>query len=253
MASERVRTALITGAAGGIGRALCSAFAAAGYQVIALDRELRDASAFGASVTPVTADLEAFVADPAELTLFAEEVRALLHGKGLNVLVNNAAVQVLGTTEQLTASDWETTLRTNVVAPFMLAQAFLPDLERARGSVVNMGSIHANLTKPGFVAYATSKSALVGMTRAMAVDLGDRVRVNAILPAAIATPMLLEGFAGRPDELKALGSMHPVGRIGEPSEVAALAVFLASDDAKFVSGAAWQVDGGIGARLHDPV
>ena len=117
--------------------------------------------------------------------------------------------------------------------------------------MVNVASIHANLTKPGFVAYATSKAALVGLTRSMAVDLGRRVRVNAVLPAATATPMLTAGLGGAA-ELEALGAMHPLGRIARPEEIAAAVVYLASEAASFVTGTVLAVDGGVGARLHDP-
>ena len=94
--------------------------------------------------------------------------------------MNNAAVQILAPADAITFDQWRETLDTNLLAPFLLTQALLPELERGRGSVVNVASIHANLTKPGFVAYATSKAALVGLTRSLAVDLGGRVRVNAV-------------------------------------------------------------------------
>jgi NAD(P)-dependent dehydrogenase (short-subunit alcohol dehydrogenase family) len=102
------------------------------------------------------------------------------------------------------------------------------------------------------VCYATSKAALVGLTRALAVDLGSRVRVNAINPAAVATPMLLDGFKGKEALYAALGGMHPLGRIAEPAEIAQVALFLASRKAAFITGAAFDVDGGILSRLHDP-
>ena len=145
------------------------------------------------------------------------------------------------------------TLDTNLVAPFLLIQKLLPMLEASQGSVVNIASVHATVTKPEFVCYATSKAALVGMTRAMAVDLGPRLRLNAINPAATATPMLLAGFEGRPEALKELSKMHPLERIAEPQEIAQTALFLCSDKARFITGACWALDGGIGARLHDPV
>jgi NAD(P)-dependent dehydrogenase (short-subunit alcohol dehydrogenase family) len=129
----------------------------------------------------------------------------------------------------------------------------LPDLEKARGSVVNISSVHATLTKPGFSAYATSKAALLGMTRALAVDLGPRVRVNCVTPAATDTPMLRAGFEGNPAELSALAAMHPSGRIATPEEIARVVLFLASDAASAITGAALAADGGIGGRLHDPV
>ena len=148
--------------------------------------------------------------------------------------------------------DWHDTLDVNLLAPFLLTQALLNNLERGNGSVVNISSVHARATKPGFVCYATSKAALAGLTRALAVDLGSRVRVNSINPAAVITPMLLEGFKGRDDQYAELAKMHPLGRIAEPSEIAQMAVFLASNKASFISGTAFNVDGGILSRLHDP-
>jgi NAD(P)-dependent dehydrogenase (short-subunit alcohol dehydrogenase family) len=103
------------------------------------------------------------------------------------------------------------------------------------------------------VAYATSKTALVGMTRALAVDLGGRVRVNAVCPAAIATPMLVAGFEGRDAAYQELAAMHPAGRIGQPDEVAKACLMLADPQLGFLTGACLGLDGGIGARLHDPV
>jgi NAD(P)-dependent dehydrogenase (short-subunit alcohol dehydrogenase family) len=180
-----------------------------------------------------------------------ERIRKALGGSGVAALVNNAAVQLLGSTDTLTADDWRTTLDVNVLAPFLLTQGLLPELERAGGSVVNVASVHAHLTKRGFVAYATSKAALVGLTRSLAVDLGSRVRVNAVLPAATATPMLHAGLG--PGEVDTLGAMHPLGRVARPGEIAAAVVYLASGAASFVTGAVLAVDGGIGARLHDPI
>ena len=140
----------------------------------------------------------------------------------------------------------------NLFAPFALIRGLLPQLKRAQGSVVNIASVHAHLTKPGFAAYATSKHALVGLTKSLAVDLAGAVRVNCINPAATATPMLIAGFEGRSEAMESLADMHPSGRIAEPLEVARAAVFLASESASFINGAALDVDGAIGARLHDP-
>jgi len=172
---------------------------------------------------------------------------------GLHVLVNNAAVQVLGGVEDLTISDWYRTLDINVLVPFALTKGLLAQLDSAGGCVINISSIHARLTKAGFVAYATSKAALSGMTRAMAVDLGSRVRVNAIEPAAIETPMLEAGFEGKPEQFVHLQASHPQGRIGTPEEVAALALSVASGELQFLHGACIGLDGGISGRLHDPV
>jgi NAD(P)-dependent dehydrogenase (short-subunit alcohol dehydrogenase family) len=227
---------------------LCAEFAAAGYDVIATDREESGIE----SGRFVRADLRGLCGDARQRSEIISAIKAALQDRPLHALVNNAAVQILGGTTEISVSDWHETLNINLVAPFVLAQQLLPELEAAHGSVVNVASIHATATKPGFVCYATSKAALVGMTRAMAVDLGARVRVNALLPAAVATSMLVDGFAGNPEGLAQLAGMHPINRIADQAEIARTAVFLASDAATFITGSALHVDGGIGARLHDP-
>lgn len=240
---------LITGAGGGIGRALCDGFRSAGWRVIATDAP---------GVTPppdvefLPQDLTAFAASETKRTEFKSEVLRLLNGAVLAAVVNNAAVQRLSPTQTVTHDDWRLSLDVNLVAPFFLAQLFLEELEAARGSVVNIASIHATQTKPEFVVYATTKAAIAGMTRALAVDLGGRVRVNSIHPAAIRTPMLEAGFEGKREDRRKLDQFHPAGRIGEPDEVARLAVFLASESAGFLTGATVALDGGLSARLHDP-
>lgn len=243
-------TALITGAAGGIGQVLCREFRAAGYRVIGLDRQ---GGAPGADHF-LRADLARFTRDEAYREEVAGEARGLLRAGRLDVLVNNAAVQILGSTETLSEASWRESFDVNVLAPFLLVQQLLPLLERARGCVINVSSIHATLTKPGFVGYASSKAALVGLTRSLAVDLGGRVRVNAICPAAIGdTPMLEDGFAGMPEPRARLAGAHPAGRLGAPGDVARCALFLAAAGSDFLTGAVLGLDGGIASRLHDPV
>lgn len=247
------RTALITGCLGGIGRALVQEFADAGHTVIGMD--LADIAS-GPGPVPqhyLSADLNKLCLDASYRGATLQSIQALLPQAGLNVLINNAAWQVVKPVAQLSAEEWAQTQNVNVTAPFMLIQALLPALEAAKGSVINIASIHGQLTKPEFVAYATSKTALLGMTRAMAVELGSRVRLNAVCPAAIATPMLVAGFEGRPEAYQQLADMHPVGRIGQPAEVARTCRLLADDQLGFLTGASIALDGGIGARLHDPV
>lgn len=244
-----MRIALITGALGGIGSSLCQEFQRAGYFVVGTDKRDGDCAcnAF------LKLDVRDLYRDPATLEATAARVREITGEHGLNVLVNNAASQILNRTDDIRVSDWDETLQTNLIAPFLLAQMLLADLEKAKGSIVNIASIHSVATKPGFVCYATSKAALVGLTRSMAVDLGPRVRVNAINPAATATPMLLAGFEGKSAEFDELAKKHPLERIAQPWEVAKTALFLASPDAAFITGACLHIDGGIGGRLHDPV
>lgn len=244
-----MKTALITGALGGIGQALCAEFQKAGYFVIGTDKR----SGTCACDAFLNIDIRDLYSSSAAREKLTADVRAIVGDSGLRVLVNNAATQILNKTDDIKIDDWDATLETNLIAPFLLLQGLLPDLEKARGSVINIASIHATATKPAFVCYATSKAALVGMTRALAVDLGPRVRVNAISPAATATPMLLAGFEGKSREFDELAKKHPLERIAQPWEVAKTALFLASEDAAFITGAALQIDGGIAGRLNDPV
>lgn len=244
-----MKTALITGALGGIGQSLCAEFQKAGYFVIGTDRS----TGICACDTFINVDIRELYSKPEVRKKLISDVRTIIGEHGLTVLVNNAATQILNPTDAIRTEDWDATLETNLIAPFLLLQGFLPDLERAKGSVVNIASIHSVATKPTFVCYATSKAALVGMTRALAVDLGPRVRVNAINPAATATPMLLAGFEGKSAEFDELARKHPLERIAQPWEVAKTAIFLASADAAFITGACLHIDGGIGGRLHDPV
>jgi NAD(P)-dependent dehydrogenase (short-subunit alcohol dehydrogenase family) len=247
MSNSQRPVALITGAAGGIGSALVLAFEAAGWHVVSTD--LKPLPREG----HLTVDIAACT-DP--LLPEHQHVVAALRaatGGALKALVANAAYQVVKPCAQLTAEDWQLTLGVNLLSPFWLAMAFKGELAANHGSFLAISSIHERLTKPGFVAYATSKAALSGMVRAMAVELGSQVRCNAICPAAIATPMLVAGFHGRPQALAELETFHPVGRLGLPEEVAQAALFACADAAGFLNGSCIDLSGGISARLHDPV
>ena len=244
-----MKTILITGASGGIGKAMSSLFFNEGFNVIATDQrhdEKLECSNF------VYCDLKRIVRDDDYRGKITDEFKSYFDG-GLFTLINNAAEQILGSVEELTIQNWLDTLDVNLSAPFVLSQAFVKDLESSNGSIINISSIHQVLTKPGFTAYATSKAALSGLVRAMAVDLGGRVRVNAIAPAATSTPMLLAGFKGKEQLFEQLSNMHPLGRISTPEEVAQVALFLSSDRASSITGAVINVDCGISGRLHDPV
>jgi NAD(P)-dependent dehydrogenase (short-subunit alcohol dehydrogenase family) len=243
------KTVVVTGALGGIGAALVRAFAGAGYRVVSCDRRSPEKP----SADFVEFDIARLVAEDNYRAATVRKLRAAIGTSGLKALVNNAAVQHLGRVGEVSAKALRDTFDTNVLGPFLMIQELLPDLEKATGSVVNISSVHATLTKPGFPAYASSKAALVGMTRAMAVDLGPRIRVNCVAPAATDTAMMRAGFEGNPEGLSALAAMHPSGRIATPAEIAAVVVFLASDAASAITGATMATDGGIAGRLHDPV
>lgn len=245
-----MKCVLVTGAAGGIGQALVRTFAGAGHVVIGTDVV---ACPEGVPCDHfIACDLQKTVEDEAYAADIFSRVRKALAGRPLAGLINNAAVQILAPVESLDREAWRKTLGVNLLAPFLWAQALLPELEAARGCIVNISSIHAKLTKKNFVAYAASKAALSGLTRAMAVDLGARVRVNAIEPAAIGTSMLMAGFEGRPDLYRQLEDCHPQERVGTSGEVARLALAMVGGGMDFLHGACVGIDGGIGTRLFDP-
>jgi len=242
------RIAIITGSDGGIGRALCEEFKTEGYRVIGIDKSCTRTN----SDESIPIDLDEFCVSNVYHDQKIVDLLSLIQDHQLKVLINNAALQVVKPIDKLTVMDWQSTLNVNLIAPFLLSQALLPYLRDASGSIINISSIHAKLTKSEFSCYATSKAALVGLTRSMAVEIGEQVRVNAICPAAVSTPMLVAGFDGKEEQFAELSKMHPVGRIGKPQEIAQLAIFLASSRAQFINGAIMSIDGGIGGRLHDP-
>jgi len=243
------RAVLVTGAAGGIGAALVEAYKSDGWRVIATDIK---SPAHSSAHAFVPADLEAIAVDDEAREAFCNDVHAVLDGAPLHALVNNAALQILGSVDAFDLGDWQRTLHVNITAPFRLAQAFLPDLRAANGTIINFGSVHAQATKREFVAYAMSKSAIHGMTRAMAVDLGASPRVICVAPAAVTTPMLREGFEGSPQALDMLSAAHPAGRIATPAEIARAVVAVSQEPFHFATGTTFWLDGGILSRLHDP-
>lgn len=246
--------ALITGALGGIGKALVKEYSSEGYNVVATDLKDRcnDIDEID-NVYFIPLDLETFVLNEEYAEDFSQKINEITSGSGISCLVNNAAVQMLADTRQLTRNQWNTSFNINLSAPFFLSQLFMNDLEKNSGSIVNISSIHATQTKKEFVAYATTKAALSSMTRNMVLDIGCLVRINAIEPAAIATDMLRAGFIGKEEQYKKLEMFHPLGRMGTPEEVAKLAVFLSSENAGFVQGACISASGGIQGCLSDPI
>ena len=244
------RSVLITGCAGGIGAALTEAFHQDGWLVIGVDHVETTLGVKNSAY--IRADLGELVRSPATLQKFAEDVRTACGKSPLTAMINNAAVQHVGRLNELKTDNILETFDVNIAAPMLLAKTFLADLEANKGSIVNIGSIHAQATKKGFAAYATSKAALHGLTRALAVDLGPDIRVNTLAPAATATPMLVDGFKNNPEAMAALSDAHPLQRIAEPREIAEIAVFLASEKAAFLTGATLYADGGVLSRLNDP-
>jgi NAD(P)-dependent dehydrogenase (short-subunit alcohol dehydrogenase family) len=241
---------IITGACGGIGRALVAAYSRDGYRVLATDTkpplpEFQDVEFY-------QIDLRLTVLDSAFRNKTLGAIRASIGGDTLFALINNAAEQIVKPIEEVDLEDWNSVLSVNLLAPFFWTQYFLDLLEVTHGSVLNISSIHARQTKKNFSVYATSKAALSGLTRLLSIELGDRVRVNAIEPAAISTQMLEAGFQENPEQRRLLDNYHPTNRIGTVEEVAQVALFVTSERCAFLNGACISVDGGIGNLLHDP-
>lgn len=244
-----MKSVLVTGSNGGIGTAICSLLKDNGYYVIGTDLEsdennLDDFIQFDLRDITICRD---------ERARFACEINQIIDGSEFSALVNNAALQVLSGMDDLDIEDFRATIDINLTAPLVLSKILYNSLKENKGSILNIGSIHAKLTKPAFISYSTSKSALLGLTQSMAVDIGSNVRVNAIQPAATATEMLLDGFKGQPEAYAKLEAFHPSNCIAKPIEIAEAVFFMISDRCRFMNGAILDVNGGIGCRLHDPV
>jgi NAD(P)-dependent dehydrogenase (short-subunit alcohol dehydrogenase family) len=240
------KSVIITGVNGGIGKALSKAFNSSGYTTIGMDiiADNSNCDQF------IKIDLDQFASDNKYRNIFEEII--LAKTENLEVLINNAAVQILEHFTQLTHNDWHKTLNVNVSAAFFLSQMCYAQLRKNKGSIINIASIHSNQTKRNFVAYATSKAAIEGMTKAMAVDAQGEVRVNGISPAAIETEMLKDGFSGKEKMLDNLKNFHPSKVIGTVEEVARLALFIADKKNAFFNGSVVKLDGAISSVLHDP-
>jgi NAD(P)-dependent dehydrogenase (short-subunit alcohol dehydrogenase family) len=244
--------ALVTGGAGGIGQSLIEEFLEAGYSVIAADIAFNTITSDSERSISLPIDLEQIAKSEVYTNEFVHQIQSKTNGHGIDCLINNAAVQILAPCTKLTRNHWKTTMDVNLSAPFFLSQAFSPDLIKNKGAIVNISSIHATQTKKEFVAYATSKAALSALTRNMVLELGDRIRINAIEPAAISTEMLKSGFIDKQELYSKLENYHPIKRIGRPREIAELAVYLCGNKASFIQGACISASGGILNVLSDP-
>jgi NAD(P)-dependent dehydrogenase (short-subunit alcohol dehydrogenase family) len=244
-----MKTILITGSNGAIGQGLCQSFTENGWRVIGIDLEENSKGNTGAYLS---INLNLLCTD---INYCDQVIKGILSEckEGLDVLVNNAATQILAPIEDLTFKNWQKTLNVNLNSAFILIKGLLAELEKKKGSVVNIASIHATLTKSNFSAYATSKAGLVGLTKSLAVELGSRVRVNAICPAAIDTPMLRCGFSSNKNSLQKISKFHPTKSIGKIQDVVNAVFYLSNSENNFLNGSILNLDGGISNRLHDPV
>lgn len=249
------RVALVTGAGSGIGRAIAVTLSRRGATVLAAD--VNEASAADAAAELVSGGLaaRALHMDVADERSVLEGLKGVAEG-GLDVVVNCAGVDHPAPLAEMTEAHYERVLGVDLKSVYLVTRAALPLLARsANASVVNISSIMAWYTAPGYVAYTAAKAGVIGMTKALAAELGPSgVRVNAICPGFIDTAIWHKNLAKlEPDEARDYAErvrrLHPVGRRGLPEDVAYATAFLASDQATFVSGATLVVDGAVTTRL----
>jgi len=252
MQNGSAKAVLITGAAGGIGRATVGLFAEKGWRVIGVDR-----APFGDGFPADGLFIQSEISNPEAMDAILQQVQAFTGT--LDALVNNAAVQVAKPLIETTVEEWDRVIANNLRPAFLLTKLAYPLLKAAGGgAIVNVSSVHAVQTSANIAAYAASKGGLLALTRAIAIEFAkDNIRVNAILPGAVDTPMLRAGLdrghlAGEDvyARLDNLARRTVNGRVGKPDEIAHAIYFLADDtQSSFMTGQAMIVDGGATARL----
>ncbi|HEY2399063.1 MAG TPA: SDR family oxidoreductase [Steroidobacteraceae bacterium] len=256
----RDKVAIVTGSARGIGAAIVALFASEGAQVVGFDRQPVRAAVDGVpagDVTAAAAPVLNLTADVTRSEQVAEAVATTLTRFGrIDVLVNNAGVNVFSTPLELTDADWDRCLDVDLKASWIVAKAVLPRmLARGSGNIVNIASVHGHRITPGSFPYPVAKHGLMGLTRALAIEYAARgIRVNSISPGFILTPQAEEWLAAQPDparERQRQEALLPCKRLGTPEEVAYTALFLASDEAQFINGADILIDGGRTQLYHE--
>jgi meso-butanediol dehydrogenase/(S,S)-butanediol dehydrogenase/diacetyl reductase len=244
-----MNVALITGASSGIGAAIAIEFAEAGWNVMAAGRDEGRLE----EVADVSENISTWAGDLASSEDCDELISDTLDEfSAIDCLINAAGVLPRGNAEETSDEDWRDTLTINLDVPFYLSRAAMPSLLKTEGSIVNISSFWGLRAGARALAYCVSKGGLIQFTRAMALDYAaDGVRVNAICPGGVDTPMLAEAAADAETDVDSFLSMvaegSPNKRIADPSDIAALALFLASDASKHITGTAIPIDGGLQA------
>jgi NAD(P)-dependent dehydrogenase (short-subunit alcohol dehydrogenase family) len=249
------KVALITGAGSGIGRASAELFSAEGAAVAVVDLREDAAKETADTITAAGGTAVALAADVTDAHAIEAAVARTVDELGrLDVVYNNAGIGSSGSVADAAESDWDLCLGVNAKGTFLTSRAAVPHLDaNGGGAIVNQGSVAALVGVPNFAAYCAAKGAVVALTKSMAVDLAPRgIRVNVICPGTVFTPLMEPMLTARGggDMAKGLAmtvTKYPIGRLGTPEEIARVALFLASDDASFVTGSTFAADGGMTA------
>jgi NAD(P)-dependent dehydrogenase (short-subunit alcohol dehydrogenase family) len=244
------KVTVVTGGAQGIGRGIAECFLREGARVVIvdLDEEAGEQAASALADAGEFLFIRADVGNPAEIASLAGKVRRAFGPP--DILVNNAGIMVRKPLQELSLQEWERVLGVNLTAPFLLVREFASDLRERRGAVVNIASTRALMSEAHTEAYAASKGGLVALTHALAVSLGPQVRVNCISPGWIdVSGWHKDGEAGQERLSEEDYRQHPAGRVGTPEDVAALALYLASDESAFVTGQNFVIDGGMTRKM----
>ncbi|NIF02451.1 SDR family oxidoreductase [Pantoea sp. Acro-805] len=240
------KNVIVTGGAGGIGEAVCRRFAAEGAKVWIVDNQPESASRLALNINQSGGKAEwrtVNLANPVEISAFVDDLKR--HEKRIDVLVNNAGINRRGPLLELSDEDWHASFTVNLDALYYLCRAVLPHMiSQGGGAIVNTASQWGLYPAPGHIAYNTSKAAVAAFTQNLARDYApDKVRVNAVCPGEVRTPMLESNLARSGRSLDELNALVPYGRIGEPEEIAATIAFLASDEAPYLCGSLIEITG----------